>query len=345
MLLVTRLFVGVGEAGYGPAAPTLIADLFPVEKRGQVMAWFYMAIPVGSALGYAWGGFFESSARKLGADPAHAWRWPFYAVVIPGLALGVVALTMKDPPRGATDCGPSGVCKKAGWRDYVGLMKIPSYLLDCAGMTAMTFAIGGISYWMPRYISEVRSAGTLEHVNLVFGGLTFVAGVTATLLGGIAGDKLRARYGGAYFLVSAIGILIACPAILAMLWLPFPAAWVAIFLAEFFLFFNTGPSNTILANVTHPSVRATAFALNIFLIHALGDAVSPPALGWVAQHVSWNMAFGLVVAMMFVAAGMWMIGIQYLQRDTERITRGDNNDNATEGRGFEVIPSGSDAVT
>src|SRR5262249_9058154 len=56
MLLATRIFVGVGEAAYGPAAPTLIADYFPVEKRGRVLAWFYMAIPVGSALGYAWGG-------------------------------------------------------------------------------------------------------------------------------------------------------------------------------------------------------------------------------------------------------------------------------------------------
>src|ERR1051325_3636201 len=52
MLLITRLFVGIGEAGYGPAAPTIIADLYPVERRGYVLSYFYMAIPVGSALGY-----------------------------------------------------------------------------------------------------------------------------------------------------------------------------------------------------------------------------------------------------------------------------------------------------
>ena len=51
MLLVTRLLVGVGEAGYGPAAPTIISDLYPVSRRGAVLAWFYAAIPVGSALG------------------------------------------------------------------------------------------------------------------------------------------------------------------------------------------------------------------------------------------------------------------------------------------------------
>src|SRR4051794_36109515 len=47
ILLITRLFVGIGEAGYGPAAPTIIADLYPIEQRGQKLAWFYMAIPVG----------------------------------------------------------------------------------------------------------------------------------------------------------------------------------------------------------------------------------------------------------------------------------------------------------
>ena len=56
VLLCTRLFVGIGEAGYGPAAPTIIADLYPLKTRGRVLAWFYVAIPVGSALGYAYGG-------------------------------------------------------------------------------------------------------------------------------------------------------------------------------------------------------------------------------------------------------------------------------------------------
>ena len=345
MLLITRLFVGIGEAGYGPAAPTLIADLYPVEKRGEVLAWFYMAIPVGSAIGYGWGGLFESVARKLGADAEHAWRVPFYAVVLPGIALGVIALRMKEPPRGAVDAADAAAAPshKPGWADYLRLFKTPSYVLDCAGMTAMTFAIGGISYWMPRYISQVRGVGSLAHVNLVFGGITAVAGIAATLLGGIAGDRLRPYHGGAYFLVSSVGILIACPSILAMLWLPFPAAWGAIFVAEFFLFFNTGPSNTILANVTHPSVRATAFALNILLIHALGDAISPPVLGHFAERVSWNFAFGVVVAVMFVAAGFWMVGVRFLQRDTERISHGSALA-TTEDHPRGVIASGSDPV-
>jgi MFS family permease len=184
-------------------------------------------------------------------------------------------------------------------------------------MTAMTFAIGGISYWMPRYIAEDRHVTTLTNVNLIFGGITVVAGISATLLGGLAGDWLRNRgMKGAYFIVSAIGILLACPCILLMLWLPFPLAWAAVFAAEFCLFFNTGPSNTILANVTHPSERATAFAMNIFVIHALGDAVSPPLLGAVAGKFSWNVAFCVVVAATALGGVFWVWGARHLESDT-----------------------------
>jgi sugar phosphate permease len=170
-----------------------------------------------------------------------------------------------------------------------------------------------------------RRAGAIERREL---SILAVSGIVGTLLGGYVGDRLRPRFAGAYFLVSGVGILIACPAIVAMLYLPFPAAWGAVFVAEFFLFFNTGPSNTILANVTHPSVRATAFALNILLIHALGDALSPPVLGHIAERFSWNAAFALVVLNMAAAAVMWMIGSRFLERDTARALRAAD---ATEG--------------
>ncbi len=91
LLLITRLFVGVGEAAYGPAAPTIISDLFALRIRGRVMSLFYMAIPVGSALGYVLGGWMNAH---------HGWRSAFLVVMPPGLLLGALCFFMKDP-RGA----------------------------------------------------------------------------------------------------------------------------------------------------------------------------------------------------------------------------------------------------
>ncbi len=308
MLLITRMFVGVGEAAYGPVAPTIISDLYPVAIRGKVLSWFYMAIPVGSAIGYALGG----AAAGIGH-----WRWGFYAVIPPGIALGALCFLLPDPPRGSAD---AVVAHKPTARDYLALLRNRSYVLNCLGMAALTFSIGGISQFMPKYVQEFRHWGNAQSVNYIFGGMTLFTGILGTLLGGMAGDWLRQRIRGAYFIVSAGGLLLVFPFFIGMLFCPFPAAWVLVFIAEFFLFFNTGPSNTALANVTHPSIRAGAFAVNILVIHALGDAISPPIIGFITDRTGGNMnvGFAVVGVMIVVGAVFWFWGSLYLDRDTKR---------------------------
>jgi MFS transporter, Spinster family, sphingosine-1-phosphate transporter len=149
------------------------------------------------------------------------------------------------------------------------------------------------------------------------------------LLGGMAGDWLRPRFSGSYFLVSGGAMVLAFPMLLLMIFLPFPWAWIPLVVFVFFLFFNTGPTNTILANVTHPLLRAPGFALNILVIHILGDAASPPLMGLVAGAFPQNgssfaglhdldVAFLLVSLMVLLGGILLLCGAQYLQRDTLR---------------------------
>lgn len=304
LLLITRLFVGVGEGGYGPAAPTIIADLFPLLSRGRMLAYFYVAIPVGSAIGFAVGGFVA----------AHwGWQNAFFVVAPPGLLLGLVCFLRRDPRERS---GRVKEKRRASLNDYLSLARTRSYVLNTLAMTALTFAIGGMSFWVPGYL-EYR--GLPPTSRIIFGGITVFAGLTATLAGGIAGDRLRKRFPGSYFLISGIGVIIAFPFSVGMLFTPFPSAWVMMFVAVFFLFFNTGPSNTALANVTDPSIRATAFALNILIIHALGDAAAPPLIGAVADRTNMNVAFLVVSAMMLVAGVLWLWAAKFLPSDTARI--------------------------
>ncbi|MEY2501474.1 MAG: transporter, Spinster family, sphingosine-phosphate transporter [Verrucomicrobiota bacterium] len=301
-LFVTRIFVGIGEGGYGPAAPTILSDYFAAERRGRIMAIFCGAIPVGSALGYVLGGLIN---HQLG------WRWAFYIVAIPGIVLGLFCFLQTDP-RAAS--GIRAERKRAALRDYLALLRNRSFMINCLAQTAMTFALGGLAYWMAAYLIFRKQPPELG--TPIFGGITVVAGLLSTLLGGFVADRLQKRFSGSYFLVSGVGMLLAFPLFVAMLYAPFPLAWVFIFGAVFFVFLNTGPSNAALANVVGPQIRASAFALNILIIHLFGDALSPPLLGAVAGHFDMTMAFLVVSAAMLVSGVIWLLGVKYLAADT-----------------------------
>src|SRR5262245_11723986 len=309
LLFLTRCFVGIGEAVYGPVAPTLISDLYPIKQRGQVLSWFYLAIPVGGALGYALG-------EVVSHAPGWGWHWAFFLVVPPGILLGFLCFLMRDPKPGAA--GPGAAPQRKVRRgDYLTLLRTPSYVLNTLGMTAMTFAIGGLAFWMPDYLEwrQAEGLGPLGPKTL-FGALTALAGLLATLAGGLAGDALRGRFPGSYFLVSGAAMLLGFPMILLVIYLPFPLAWVFLFLAVFCLFFNTGPTNTILANVTHPAVRATGFAVNILVIHLLGDVLSPTLMGYVSGYFDRNASFLVVSFAVLAGSLLWLWGARYLERDT-----------------------------
>ena len=305
ILFMTRIFVGIGEGGYGPAAPTILSDLFPIETRGRIMAIFCAAIPVGSALGYVIGGL-------VGAHLG--WRWAFYLVTPPGLLLGLLCFWQRDPR-----VTGGHLTQKSGRsiRDYLNLFRTRSYLINCIAQTLMTFVTGGLGFWVPAYLRYRNQSSEVGMT--IFGLITVVAGLVSTLLGGIVADRLRPRFPGSYFWVSGIGMLIACPIFIVALYIPFPAAWVAMFLAIFFLFLNTGPSNTVLANVSLPAVRATAFAVNIFVIHAFGDVQAFWLLGYIGGHTNMHVAFLFVSGIILASGLVWLSGVKYLAADTAAI--------------------------
>src|SRR5438270_10035999 len=301
-LLFTRIFVGIGEGDYGPAAPTILADYFALGMRGRIMSIFCGAIPVGSALGYALGGLIN---HQLG------WRWAFYMVAIPGILLGLFCFFQTDP-RASSGVRPER--KRANLGDYLCLLRNRSFVFNCLAQTAMTFALGGLAFWMSAYLI-FRNQSPAQATS-IFGGITVVAGLLSTLLGGFVADRLQKRFSGSYFLVSGLGMILAFPFVVAMLYTPFPLAWVFLFGSVFFVFLNTGPSNAALANVTESRVRATAFALNILIIHFFGDAFSPPLLGFIAGRSDMNMAFLVIGVAMLISGIIWLLGMKSLAAET-----------------------------
>lgn len=298
-LMVTRALVGIGEAAYATLAPSLLADFFPPEKRNKAFTIFYVAIPVGSALGFAIGG-------ALGA--AHGWRTAFYAVGLPGLAIAGIALLMKDPVRGAFDDAPP---RQVSFPEAIRLLlKNPVYLVTVAGYTLVTFATGGIGDWFAEFLHRVRGM-ELEKATLAIGASAIIGGLLGTSLGGFVADRLVGVTRQPYLAVSGVFMVPATLLVCLALFVFQDPTWViaSVIAAQVFVWAYNAPVNALLVNSVEPSLRARAFGISILCIHALGDAVSPPIIGSISDRTG-SLIGALVIVPVTLALGglIWIVG-------------------------------------
>jgi MFS family permease len=283
VLLVARAAVGIGEAGYGAVAPSIISDLFPREQRTRVLSYFYIAIPVGAAVGYGLGGWLSE---------AYSWHTAFYVGGAPGLLLGAMAFFMHEPERGAMD-GPEAREKLPFLVGLKGLARNTGFWWTTSGYTLMTFAIGGLAFWLPTFLVRERALAS-DKAGFLTGAVTAAAGLLGTVAGGWLGDKMDQRIRGGGLRMSGVGLLLAAPLMFLSVQLhSAPAMFAVIFLAQFLIFLNSGPINAAIVNGVPPAFRAFAMGLNVLFIHMLGDAISPTAIGKVADLSSLGFAIEL----------------------------------------------------
>ena len=296
-LFIARASVGVGEAAYGTVAPSLLADYFPRSRRGRVFSIFFVAIPVGSALGYVIGGL---------VDTHWGWRRAFLAAGLPGLVLALVALRLWDPPRGLHDEGTSKALGDT--RDtYAALLRNLPYLLTVAGYAAYTFALGGLATVMPSFLQRVRGLPEAK-ATVVFGLIAVTTGLAGTFLGGWLGDWLLARTRQAYLWLSGIATLAAAPLVLLALTASHPALyWTAVVVAEFLMFASTSPVNSAIVNEVPPEMRATAVAVSIFAIHTFGDVPAPMLMGVISDRTSLGQAVLILPVAALSAGVIWVL--------------------------------------
>jgi MFS transporter, Spinster family, sphingosine-1-phosphate transporter len=301
-LLLRHSIVGIGEASYATIAPTLVADLFPVERRARMLSIFYIGLPVGSALGILLGG-------PLGQ--AHGWRFPFMLAGIPGFILAVALFFLPEPVRGRTDTLTPTLERST----LLGLFRNGAFITACLGMAMYTFAVGGLQVWIPTFLHRVRGM-SVSRAAITFGLIAAVNGVGATLLGGWIGDRMLKRHDGAYYKFSGWAMYAAVPLMIAAVYATGPLMLPAIFFAVFALLIGTGPSNTAVVNSVDAGIRSTALAVNTFIIHALGDAFSPWMIGKISDHSSLQTAFWAAFVTAALSGWFFLYGARYAPKLT-----------------------------
>jgi MFS family permease len=301
-LLIRHTLVGIGEASFVTISPTVVADLFPQSKRGMVLGIFYLAIPVGFALGYPIGGYFGTH---------YGWRVPFYVAGAPGFLLATLMIFIPEPERGRFDTEPKTAGPAMAERSTVsGLARNPAFLTATLGMAMMTFAQGGLLVWMPTFLSRARGYSLLQ-ANQMFGLIIAADGTVAALLGGWLGDRLLRRTKGAYYLVSAASMGLGIPAMIVALFNPGRAMIPGIVASGFLLLLNTAPLNAAVLNSVSAKIRATAIAVNLFVIHFLGDAFSPWLIGKVSDRSSLESGFISTVVATALSSAILFYGMRF----------------------------------
>jgi sugar phosphate permease len=177
-------------------------------------------------------------------------------------------------------------------------------------MAMMTFSLGGIQAWMPQFLYSERGY-TLARADFDFGLIIVVDGILASLIGGWLGDYLLKRMKSAYYLVSAVGMALGVPFMMQALFVPGKTMMPAIGVAAFFLLLNTSPLNAAVINSVGAHIRATALAVNIFIIHILGDVFSPTLMGSVADRHSLQTSFILPVIAMVLSSLILFFGMRF----------------------------------
>lgn len=281
-LIFARSLVGVGESGFTSVCPSFIAEKFSPQVRARVLALFALGLPLGSALGYLLGGVL---GKHFG------WRLAFLILGLPGIILAfIVYFAIKDTPKKKEEKPP--------FANYLKLLKNKKFILVCLAQAMGTFTLGGLAAWGPSFLNryfayDIAVSGT------IFGGLIIVAGALGTLLGGFIGDKWQKKTENGYFYTTTLSYLIAFPfGLLAFLMTSKILFFLFLTLSTMFVFMQNGPLNASIVNLTNLKERSMAFALNVFIIHALGDAMSPYLVGFVSDTS--NLKFAVIASLFFV---------------------------------------------
>jgi MFS transporter, Spinster family, sphingosine-1-phosphate transporter len=296
-LFLRQALVGIGEATFCIFAPAVLADFYPERERNRILSVFYVAIPVGAALGYLAGGQIGSHWN---------WRAPFFICALPGfLAAALYALIGREPERGSSDHIRPNLSRTT----FLGLFSNPAFLTSTFGLAVLTFAMGGISWWMPEFLR--RGGTSMGNASLIVGATTVVTGITGTLTGGwIAQIWLRTNH-RALYLLSAWSVVLTLPFGALLFFGPHAWAVPSLVAAEFFLFLNTGPLNTAIVNSVSAPVRATAISINLFFIHAFGDTFSPQIIGAISDRSNLSIGLGATLVTLAISTVILFAGARY----------------------------------
>ncbi len=287
-LFISRMLLGVGEAGYFPAGTALMSDYYSREKRSRVLSWWNVAQVVGILFGTAIGGIVAGLYTG-------AWRLAFIFTGIPGLLFAFMAWRLREPKRNqadeeATEFDPSFIATEVEKEprhtikisqsitaQIKSLLRIRSLVVLTVMQIFAYFVVSVNLTFLPTYLQQKDVFGLSSgSAGLFSGGVIALAGMVGTVAGGYLADALTRRHAGARILICGIGFLLSAPCFIVAVTTHNIILFTIFFvITTILLTFYQGPSTAALQDVAPSFLRATALSIVLLIAHLLGDAFSP----------------------------------------------------------------------
>lgn len=284
ILFLTRFFIGVGEAGCVVMGPALVAEYVSDRARGRMLSIYALGMPLGGTAGYAVGGMVGSVI----AD----WRDAFLLAGLPGIVLAIAMVGLREPRVPPASVSMSMMtAQRLGFGGYAMLLRSRAMVLLIVAQTFAVIMLVPMLHFCVEFFQRERGMTKLE-ATTSFGATALVAGVCGSAIAGWLGDRLARRSRGAYARLAAVAYAIAVPAI----WIGYsshsrPVIFIALGIGATAMFASVPANNTSIANLVPSQQRAMAFALTVFATHLLGDMLTPPLFGAIADAIGTERAF------------------------------------------------------
>ena len=275
MLLISRVGVGLGEAGCAPTATSWLGDLFPANKRSRVLALFMLGLPVGGALSF----FFSGRLAQT-----HGWRTAMIIAAAPALLLVPVLLMLSEPQRGASELQAKPLASVSVWT----ILRVPTLWWIIASGVLLNFNSYAFATFLPAFLSRVHRL-SLASAGTASGAVYLSGGMAGAALAGFLGDSIvRRRKDGRLLAASAIALAtapVACAGI-------FPAADSLMVGATFLALSYAAMSSyyglvySAIQDFVPPNQRGTTMAVYFMAMYLCGASFGPLLMGRLSDFLA-----------------------------------------------------------